>query len=144
MTVLMGCCLGCWSAWPLDDHVRQRPLIVVGTITGIERASVLPEFVLSAIEIFYEPPAYDFATILVTEVLKTNDPTITAPGTVILTMPAESRQRRLSTEFSFPVGATGVWMLTRHGDTWEAHRPDDRQDLVQLPVIRTHIASQKK
>ena len=147
MTVLiglMGLNLSYWSAWPLDDHVRHRPLIVVGSITTIERASVLPGFVLSAIEFIYEPPANDVATIHITEVLKTSDATITAPGTVLLTMPALSRQIRRSTDVSFPVGATGVWMLTYQGGAWQAHRPDDLQDMGQLPVIRTHITSPEK
>lgn len=128
--------LGCWAHVPNEQLERERELIVVGEIVAIA-AAPRPAGEESDCR-------KDTAWLAVGEVLKADGVAVSAGDELPLMMPAASNRIRWSTDLRYPVGASGVWLLTRGSGGWVAEYIRDLQPLAQKAEIVAVIAANRR
>jgi hypothetical protein len=147
--------VACWQQIPDDKLVAGSPVVVVGEVERIERASILPvrlymKAVRAArrlgIRVKWRVRLRDTAMIHVEEVLKNGrgDRQVAVGRLVALEMPASCNVLRVSTDIFYKNGQRGVWILDYAGKRrFAATYPGDYRPVSERNHIAAIIARQR-
>lgn len=142
--LLIGFCLGgvsaawaMWAAVPLDELLRDNPVVVAGKITKIDVAAAPGKG--------ESLKTYDTAYLTVSKVLKNTLPRerINPGARLPLAMPAANRRIATSVDLRYRKGIDGIWILEFKSNRFWATYPGDRQPREKEKEIVALLARQK-
>jgi hypothetical protein len=121
---LCSACLACWIDIPLDQFIRESPVVIKGRIVEIKSA---PK----------QKYGYDTAYIMVEEILKNSSASTIRKGQKVeLIMPSTNNETLISTDIHYPLEADGYWILREDGGRYKADYPKAYQEIKMESEVR--------